>query len=275
MPALCSRTPRSRNRDEWSGAVRARVFYSRAVTSTKKFGLVLVASAFLAVAAACDGGGATHTPGDSQTVVLSLQKVDCEGCMFNVITNVQKHEAVRTADFDLATAELTIAYDGARATPADLVALVERNGYQAVEGGGQGTFLPEVEFPADADVAELETAEALTLESHLVSDKTTVFDFYARWCQPCRNVDEHLAALVGDRSDIAVRRVDIQAWDSEIARTWLVGSRALPLLVVYGADGSKKGEVRGADTAKLDDVVGPAPGAPPASAPPASAPPVD
>jgi thioredoxin 1 len=216
------------------------------------------------VAFGCDQG--TQTPGQSETIVLSLQKVDCEGCMFNVVENVQKHEAVRSATFDLASAEMTIAYDAKKASVADLVDLVKRNGYLAVEGGGQGTFMPEVPYPSQADVQAVEAGADFDPDAQVVSGKLTIVDFYAPWCQPCHLVDEHLAGLTEERSDLAVRRVDVRSWDSDLAKRFLAGSRALPLLLVYGTDGEKLGEVRGADTAKLDEIL--AAVAPPESAPP-------
>jgi thiol-disulfide isomerase/thioredoxin len=84
-----------------------------------------------------------------------------------------------------------------------------------------------------------------------VPGKITVFDFWATWCKPCKELDVHLAALAKQHPDrIAIRKVNIVDWDSEAsARYLLPGKFSLPHVKVYGADGALLFEVSGAPDA--------------------------
>jgi len=73
-----------------------------------------------------------------------------------------------------------------------------------------------------------------------VAGRITVFDLWAAWCAPCRELDERLAALARAHPDrLAVRKLDIVDPDSA---AWLrhlgPGGFDLPHVKVYGADGA-------------------------------------
>lgn len=68
------------------------------------------------------------------------------------------------------------------------------------------TFDPAVRPPTGADVVELSHAgeDVPSLEGHAARGKVTLFDFYAVWCGPCRELDAHVRTLLEKRSDLAV-----------------------------------------------------------------------
>lgn len=71
-----------------------------------------------------------------------------------------------------------------------------------------------------------------------VAGKITVFDLWADWCAPCRELDEGLAALARKHPDkLAVRKLEVIDSDSAAWKAYL-GDRDLPHLKVYGADGT-------------------------------------
>jgi thiol-disulfide isomerase/thioredoxin len=118
-------------------------------------------------------------------------------------------------------------------------------------------FSPAEQPAAGADVQKIVTEgeDLKTLEAHAVANKFTVFDFGAEWCPPCRTVDEHLFAKLQTRPDIAVRKLNVVSWESPIAERWLREVPELPLLIVYGPDGKKLGEVHGAKLRELDQLL--------------------
>ena len=90
----------------------------------------------------------------------------------------------------------------------------------------------------------------------MVKGKVTVIDFSAIWCDPCRKLDDHMMGLVGKRSDVAYRKLDIGDWDTPLAQRYLKGVPSLPFVIVYDKTGQKAAEIAGLDLAKLDLAIG-------------------
>jgi thiol-disulfide isomerase/thioredoxin len=72
-----------------------------------------------------------------------------------------------------------------------------------------------------------------------VPGRITVFDLWAEWCAPCRELDERLAALARAHPErLAIRKLDVVDPDSAAWRRHLApGKFELPHVKVYDADG--------------------------------------
>ncbi len=99
----------------------------------------------------------------------------------------------------------------------------------------------------DLDVAVREGEDA---ELTPVSGKVTVFDFWAPWCLPCKDLDNRLMDLLRRFPDLAVRKVNVVDWDTPIARHYLTDVVSLPYVKVYGTDG-REAFSRASDPASL------------------------
>jgi thiol-disulfide isomerase/thioredoxin len=119
------------------------------------------------------------------------------------------------------------------------------------------TFEPPAATPRGADVVELSKAgeDVPDLASHAPRGKVTLFDFYATWCTPCRKVDAHVAKLLEQRTDLAVRKLNVVSWATPLAERYLKDAPALPLVVVYGRDGRRVDAVAGVNLAALDRAI--------------------
>jgi thiol-disulfide isomerase/thioredoxin len=91
---------------------------------------------------------------------------------------------------------------------------------------------------ADLDVAVAAPAGSAA-ELVPVPGRITVFDLWAEWCAPCRELDGRLAELArAHPGRLAVRKLDVVDPDSAAWRRHLAPGRfELPHLKVYGADG--------------------------------------
>lgn len=89
-----------------------------------------------------------------------------------------------------------------------------------------------------------------------VAGKLTIFDFWAPWCEPCKELEPALVALARAHPDhIAIRRIDAVDWDSAaVARHLTPGGFGLPHLKIYDASGRLVLE-RTPEPGKLDPFV--------------------
>jgi copper chaperone CopZ len=182
--------------------------------------------------------------------VYSIQGVDCATCGEKIRTALKKVTGVKKTEFDIHKVELTVEMEDG-VPDSVVVGAAEKLGFRAIVGAGQGAYLPKEAYPAGADVQELnKDGESVgPLDKLRVADKFTVFDVYADWCGPCRDVDKRLREIVAGRPDVAVRKLAIVDFDSPLAKDLAV--EMLPYVVVYAPDG-RKTEIHGAQLGKID-----------------------
>jgi len=182
--------------------------------------------------------------------IYSIQGADCSSCGEKIRTALKKVKGVKKTNFDMRKVELTVEMEDGVADSVVLAA-AEEVGLHAIVGAGQGAYLPKEPYPAGADVLELnkDGASVGPLDALRVAGKFTVFDVYADWCGPCRDVDKKLREIVSKRADVAVRKLSVVDFDSPLARDLDIAM--LPHVVVYTPEG-KKTEIRGAQLGKID-----------------------
>lgn len=217
--------------------------------------LLIAAIAGPPVACQRDTGPGTTVPASASSTVISLRGIDCQSCGTRVVAALKDKPGVYEAAFDLHLAEVTVQYDATQTGPDAFIATVGELGYTGLQGAGQGAYIPEVDFGAGLDAQKISDGEAVDLGEHVVPGKVTVFDFYAVWCKPCRKVDDHMKVVLAEAGDVALRKIDVVDWDSEVARANLRGVPDLPYVVVYGRDGKKVAEISGLHLDELDTAI--------------------
>ena len=92
---------------------------------------------------------------------------------------------------------------------------------------------------AKLDIKTISTGNAIQVTDFLVKGKYTLVDYFADWCGLCEALMPRLERLVKARSDIALRKVDIINWTSEVAKQATRDFKlpGLPYVRVYGPDG--------------------------------------
>jgi thiol-disulfide isomerase/thioredoxin len=196
--------------------------------------------------------GAAPAARADRTQVFSIQGAESLESGERIKAELKKVAGVKKTTFDGLKVELTVRLADGVADDAVLAA-VARTGLQAVAGAGQGGYRAAESFPAGADVVVLSKDGSAVgpLEKLRVPGKYTVFDLYADWCGPCRQVDARLREIVAARKDVAVRKLNVVDFDSPLSRQMGPVLEALPFVVVYSPTG-KRTEISGIDFPKLD-----------------------
>ena len=195
-------------------------------------------------------------PGE-RTQVYSIQGADCGSCGERLAAELRKLPGVKKASFDKHKVELSVRLQAG--VGDDVVAsAAERAGLKAIVGAGDGRYLPHPDYPPGTDVVTLtrDGSKVGSLEKLRVAGKYTVFDVYADWCGPCREVDKHLRDVVAARADVAVRRLNVVDFDSPLARELGPRVDTLPYLAVFSPAG-KRTDISGLDLKKLDAALAP------------------
>ncbi len=93
-----------------------------------------------------------------------------------------------------------------------------------------------------AHVSAISHGERINLDDHVVSGKTTIFDFYSDYCPPCKAISPELEGLARRRDDLVVVKVDINRpgvrgidWESPVARQFSLQS--IPHFIICDGDG--------------------------------------
>lgn len=74
-------------------------------------------------------------------------------------------------------------------------------------------------------------------EQVLRSEKPVLLDFWATWCGPCRMIAPFVEEIAGEREDIQVGKIDV---DAQMELAMKFGIVSIPTLIVV-----KNGEVTG------------------------------
>jgi thiol-disulfide isomerase/thioredoxin len=120
-------------------------------------------------------------------------------------------------------------------------------------GGGAESFVhPDTTGLDVLDVGKPGEAVALVP----VPGKVTIFDFWATWCEPCKELEPALVEIARRNPDkVAIRRIDALDWDSEAVATYLTPGRFnLPHVKVLDVHGKLVLE-KGAEPGKLDELI--------------------
>lgn len=107
------------------------------------------------------------------------------------------------------------------------------------------------------DIKTIKGGKNINFSKHLSEDKLTIFDFYADWCGPCKVYSPKLENLLLTNKDIALRKVDLVNWDSNLARQLTKDYQlpSLPFTLIFNDKGELVGKVEGNNIGAVEAIL--------------------
>jgi len=182
--------------------------------------------------------------------------LSCDGCAATATAALRKLPGVVKADVNFATRRARVEASR-RIEEVELRKAVAKFGFEARFPNDAIVRPLTSEERAQLDIKVASRGEAFDVRKHLVRGKFTIFDFWAEWCGPCHVLTPKIERLVQQRSDVALRTIDLEQWDSPAGKqaTKEFGVPGLPYVRVYGPDGRFVGAVVGNDIEKIRQLV--------------------
>lgn len=191
-------------------------------------------------------------PKEFESAVLSLQDLYCATCGDSVVENFKKDKRIYKPSFNLKTTEVRFHYDPAATDPDRLAKRVEKMGFKAVVGSGLGSYAADIAFPDSFDFEIIAGAgQDVDILRHLAIEKTTVVEFYAPWCGPCRDTDKAMRMHMREDPSIAMRKVNVVDWSTPAAARYLGEVSELPLVIVFDKNGDETDRFAGFQSTRL------------------------
>jgi len=180
----------------------------------------------------------------------------CDSCAATASEALQNVPGVTKATVTFATRRARVE-SSRRIEDTELRAALAKFGYEARFPKDPVVPPLTAEERAELDIRVASHGEAFDVRRHLARGKYTIFDFWAEWCGPCHVLTPKIERLVQERSDVALRTIDLKQWDSPAGRQATREFRipALPYVRVYGPDGKFVGEVVGNDIEQIKQLV--------------------
>lgn len=177
-------------------------------------------------------------------VVWTIPEVTCSGCEIKLQSVFSEIEGARFVSLDVENRQICI--EGDFKTEAAVAGLQE-SGYSV----GETKTVARCTKPSsdslwhqvDGDVQIISNGERINLRKSVVDGKYTLYDFGGPWCPPCLVSTRQLATVVSQRSDLAIRVVELMnpstAFDTPVAYQHLSDATGVPWFILYNPKGKE------------------------------------
>lgn len=187
---------------------------------------------------------------------FKIEGLSCEICAKNAKKALAEIEGVDSATVDCKSKKAVV-YSSGAISQNKIENVVSSKNFEAVFPGEKLVKPLSEEQKKELDIATIKGGEKIQFSKHLSEGKITIFDFYADWCGPCRLYSPKLERLLLENSNVALRKVDVVDWDSDLAKQLTKAYKlpALPFTLIFNDKAELIGRVEGNNIEEVDAIV--------------------
>ena len=181
----------------------------------------------------------------TQTYTFKIEGMSCDACANTATKTLQGIKGVDSVNVSFDT---KIAIVKGNVTKADIKkAMKEMTNFEIIFEGDSLVEPLTNEERANLDIETIKGGNKIKFKDYFSNGKITIFDFYADWCAPCRVFSPKVEHFIKNNPNIALRKVDIVNWKSEISKQLTKNYKipALPFTLIFSAKGKLLGKVEG------------------------------
>lgn len=181
----------------------------------------------------------------SQTYTFKIEGMSCNACANTATKALQSIKGAKSVNVNFNSKTAIVM---GNVTKADIKkAMKEMTNFEVIfEGDSIVKPLTNAERE-NLDIETIKGGSKIKFKEHLSSGKITIFDFYADWCAPCRVFSPKVEYFIKNNSNVALRKVDIVSWKSELSKQLTKNYKmpALPFTLIFNDKGKLLGKVEG------------------------------
>ncbi len=191
------------------------------------------------------------------TLTFEVNGLTCWSCV-NAATSVLKLiEGVDSAYVNFDTKEGYV-FASRKVERQEIKSAIASKNFEArFEGEESKKPLTEEEIKG-LDIETILGGEKLDFEKYLTKRKITIFDFYAKWCGPCRLFSPKLERILSENpSQLSLKKVDVVDWKSPLAKQLTKNYKlpSLPFTLIYNDQGKLIGRIEGNDIESVNKIL--------------------
>ena len=173
----------------------------------------------------------------------TIPKMNCQNCVDDIANTASQMKGITILQSSMLTQKLCFTSNN----PQAFLTTLQKKGYKITKQSQPESCPKAHKHPwagAQGDVGFISKGEKVSLKKHLVKGKFTIIDFGATWCGPCYDFAKQLQAEMKNRSDIALRAVDLdapasKAFNLPVAKQHLAFASGIPWMILYSPTGKK------------------------------------
>ncbi len=181
----------------------------------------------------------------TQTYTFKIEGMSCDACANSATKTLQGIKGTDSVNVDFNSKTAVVV---GSMTKGDIKkAMKEKTNFEVVfEGGLRVKPLTDAER-AKLDIKTIKGGSKIKFTDYLADGKVTIFDFYADWCAPCRVFSPKVEQFIKNNPNIALRKVDIVSWKSELSKQLTKNFKmpSLPFTLIFSDKGKLLGKVEG------------------------------